>query len=105
MKDNNGSSLVMNDVSDASYDAEINLNKEQNSEKRENMVNDLYDNFANEKDNYVTYKVHIIRENETINDIEEKYNVAKEELEKYNTLDNIVIGSKIIVPLSNEQND
>lgn len=33
MKDNNGSSLVMNDVSDASYDAEINLNKEQNSEK------------------------------------------------------------------------
>ena len=32
----------------------------------------------------------------------EKYNVSKEEIEKYNKLDNVILGTKIIVPLKNE---
>ncbi len=72
---------------------------------KNNLVNDLYETFKTEDDNYITYKVHIIRENETIDNVLEKYNITKEELEKYNALDNILLGSKIIVPLSNEQVD
>ena len=52
--------------------------------------------------NDFTYKVHIIRENETVDTIIEKYNVSKEELEKYNSLDNVGLGTKIIVPISSE---
>ena len=37
-----------------------------------------------------------------MDDIKEKYGIDKEELEKYNSLDNIVIGSKIIIPTNNE---
>lgn len=52
--------------------------------------------------NYVTYKVHIIRDNETINTVMDKYKVTKEELIKYNDIDNIMLGSKVIVPVCYE---
>lgn len=71
-------------------------------ENRENIASNISASFLNETEKYVTYKVHIIRENETIDDIKEKYCIDKEELEKYNSLDNIVIGSKIIIPTNNE---
>lgn len=71
-------------------------------ENRENIASNISASFLNETEKYVTYKVHIIRENETIDDIKEKYGIDKEELEKYNSLDNIVIGSKIIIPTNNE---
>lgn len=108
MMDNKDESLDIKDVSDNiknEEDVKTRLDEDDKKEERKDLVNDLYDAFKTEKDDYVTYKVHIIRENETIKDIEEKYNVEQEELEKYNTLDNIVLGSKIIVPLSNEKTD
>ena len=71
-------------------------------ENRENIASNISASFLNETEKYVTYKVHIIRENETIDDIKEKYCIDKEELEKYNSMDNIVIGSKIIIPTNNE---
>ena len=57
----------------------------------------------NKEEKYITYKVHIVRNTETIDEITTKYNVSKEELEKYNDLNNIVLGTKIIIPISNEQ--
>lgn len=63
---------------------------------------DLTTNFLSNEEKYSTYKVHIVRENETINTIIEKYGVSKEELLKYNDLENIILGSKIIVPIENE---
>ena len=66
------------------------------------MISFLSTNFLSNEEKYVTYKVHIIRENETIETVKELYGVTKEELEKYNTLENIIQGSKIIVPLDNE---
>jgi len=68
-----------------------------------NIANSLSTSFLSETEKYITYKVHIVRENETIEEIKTKYNVTTEELEKYNTLDNIVLGTKIVVPLSNEE--
>lgn len=77
-------------------------NNEVIKEKNDDITKTITSNFLDKKEDYVTYKVHIIRENETIKEIEEKYNISKEELEKYNVLDNIVLGTKIIIPLNNE---
>ena len=44
----------------------------------------------------------MVRQNETINSIIEKYNTTLEELEKYNDLKNIDLGTKLIIPLINE---
>lgn len=63
----------------------------------------LFDNI-NVVDTYSTYKVYIVRENDTIESILEKYNVTKENIEKYNDLSEIKIGNKIIIPVINEGN-
>lgn len=65
------------------------------------VINDIASNIL-DKECYVTYKVHIVREDQGINDIINMYNVKKEELEKYNNLDNIMIGTKIVIPINNE---
>ncbi|MBQ3475365.1 MAG: hypothetical protein IJH20_04280 [Bacilli bacterium] len=61
----------------------------------------IFDNFEDDNDTYVTYNVHIYREKDDINEIIKKYNTSKEELEEYNDLSTISLGSKIIIP-SNE---
>lgn len=70
----------------------------------EEIKNSLAANFLADDEKYVTYKVHIVRENETIETIKETYNVTIEEIEKYNAIDNIMIGTKLLIPTSsNEQ--
>ncbi len=65
-------------------------------------IKEISSNILIDQEEYVTYKVHIIRNDETIDTLIEKYNITKEELEKYNSLDNITMGSKIIIPIINE---
>ena len=74
---------------------------EENNNNNNNVINDIQSNFLDNKDCYITYKVHIMRDNDTIDSILASYNIEKEELEKYNDLNNITIGSKLIIP-SNE---
>lgn len=94
----------VNDFKDISFEEEkVNTIKQDNDTiKKDDKESSITTNFLNEKEQYITYKVHIIRENETVDTIIEKYNVSKEELEKYNSLDNVGLGTKIIVPISGE---
>ena len=64
-------------------------------------VTSIFDNFDDKDDKYVTYNVHIYREEDSIDKIMSKYKISKEELSNYNDLEKINIGSKIIIP-SNE---
>ncbi len=66
------------------------------------ITNNITSGFLGYDEKNSTYKFHIIRESETIKTVMEKYNVSKEELEKYNNLDNVILGTKIIVPVINE---
>ena len=50
------------------------------------------------EESYKSYTVYIVRENDNIDTIQKKYEITKEELEKYNDLTNIKIGDKIIIP-------
>lgn len=79
--------------------------KERNNDDLDVMeiTNNLTTNFLPNEEHYSTYKIHIIRESENINTIIEKYSISKEELEKYNTLDNVMLGTKIIIPLKDEE--
>ena len=78
-----------------------------NNDKDCNINNDITDKFTlsflDNNDNYVTYKVHIIREDENIDTIKEKYGISDDELKKYNNLENITIGTKVIIPYQNEE--
>lgn len=62
-------------------------------------VQSLFSSLKDDEDTFATYSVYILRQEETIQTILEKYKITKEELEDYNDLSNITTGSKIIVPI------
>ena len=47
-------------------------------------------------------KVYIYKDEDTIESVLEKYSITKEELANYNNLDDIIPGSKIVIPSSND---
>ena len=60
-------------------------------------VSNIFDNTLN-GDTYVTYYVYIVKEDDTLDKIINKFNVSREELSKYNDLDNIHKNVKLIIP-------
>ena len=69
----------------------------------EQKINSIFNNSSFSDEVYVTYNVFILREGDTLDSIMEKYNITKEELEKYNDLDNCGLGDKLIIPNSYER--
>ena len=63
----------------------------------DNSINTIINNIDSDE-KFTTYHVHIYREKDNINDLLLKYNISKEELEEYNDLSNITLGSKLIIP-------
>ena len=70
-------------------------------ENEEKVDFNIFDNIDN-SDTYVTYHVYIVKENDTIDKIMEKFNVTKEQISTYNNLEDIKQGTKLIIPNSNE---
>ena len=77
------------------------VEKEEVHEKVEvkKEVDSLFASLAEEKETYGTFLVYIVRQNESINSIIEKYNTSVEEIEKYNDLNDLNIGTKLIIPI------
>lgn len=68
-------------------------------------VNSIFGNFSEQKESYKTYKVYIVREGDSIDTILQKYSVSREILEKYNNLNEINLGDKIIIPSTINEKD
>lgn len=81
---------------------ELDKNKEDES-KREAIITDnkVSFDFFNEE-SFTMYKVHILKDDENIDYLCSLYNVSKEEIEKYNNINELINGSKIIIPANNE---
>lgn len=60
-------------------------------------ISSIFDQ-TDKKGLYQTYRVYIVREEDTIDSILQKYEMAKEELEKYNELQEVKKGDKLIIP-------
>ena len=80
-------------------ETEFENNIKEINDKRSN----LFDNISIEE-TYNTYKIYIVRENDTIESIMEKYSITKENLELYNNLNEIKLGDKVIIPVIYEGN-
>lgn len=68
----------------------------------DNNISNITNTIINNENKYYTYKIHILREGDTIETICNKYNISKEELSLYNSLTDLKIGDKIIIPEINE---
>lgn len=78
------------------------IEKEEQSVEVNQEVGSLFSSFKDSDETFATYSVYILRQEETIQTIIEKYHTTKEELEKYNDLTNLTIGTKIIIPTAND---
>lgn len=93
-----------NEVVEVNRDEEINAIEEvEKEEVTETLENDILFNIDNSNETYGTFIVYMIRQNETINSILEKYNTTLEEIEKYNEIKDLSIGTKLIIPIVNEK--
>ena len=67
-----------------------------------NNVSSIFSSFKYNIETYKTYSVYIMKEEDTIDVVLQKYGVTREELEEYNDMSDIKTGSKIIVPSSSK---
>ena len=70
-------------------------------QENNNEVTSIFNNFNSKDEKYVSYYVHIVRENDTIDSICLKYGVSIEDIKEYNDIEQITLGNKIIVPYIN----
>ncbi len=94
---NENSEKIIDIEDDRNLDIETPL-----EEKTKETVSSIFENL-DDNENYVTYKVHIITENDTTESIIQKYEITNEKLEMYNDLSELKIGDKLIIP-TNDQN-
>lgn len=53
---------------------------------------------VNNGDEYVTYHIHMVKENETIESISKEYKISLETMNEYNNIDSLNVGDKLIIP-------
>lgn len=75
--------------------------EDNHQEKANHQEFNLFENIDN-SDTYITYYVYIVKEQDTIDSIMEKYHIDKETISLYNNLEEIKPGTKLIIPNKNE---
>lgn len=99
------------DISDLfnEFDNKQELKIEQPKEEKEleikNNVGSLFEAFKNTEETFTTYSIYIIRNGDNIDEIISKYKTTREILEEYNDMNNIKIGTKLIIPNTKNEND
>ena len=88
----NKSNIVPEDTM-VNNNTNININNEEDTNNLSSIFNDVSDN-----ETYATYRVYIVKEEDTIDKIIEKYDIDKDKLELYNNLSEIKTGDKLIIP-------
>ena len=95
-KEDNIEEPKMEEVKEELDEEKTNIKKIK-SEVNDNTINGLLSTL-DESGSYITYKVHIFRNGDSIESISQKYNVSIEDIKEYNDVNTINIGDKILVP-------
>ena len=84
-----------------SADVEVKTNNENNKE----VMDSIFESFANTEETYATYSVYILREDDNLEEVMAKYKTNRETIAEYNDLDNLKIGTKLIIPTTITETD
>lgn len=97
---NTNTNINSNAIANSSSNAMIETvdTKDLKDQDESDGVGSLFSSFKDSDETFATYSVYIFRANDTIEMIMDKYQVTKEELESYNDLSSLTIGSKVIIP-------
>ena len=111
MNDDLINDIIVNNEEDKMEETNINIennnindNDNINENKNDNENNDVAHLFDgnNYPEQFVTYRVYRVDDGDTIDKIIEKYNTNKEELMKYNNIEDIKVGDKLIIPANDK---
>ena len=91
-----------NNIEDNTENENISINKEEKEIDIDENINNITNNIISNDNHYYTYKVYMIRDGETLEDVCNKYDIKLEDIKEYNDIQNIKVGDKIIIPYSNE---
>lgn len=76
-----------------------NINNEStNKNLDETQPQSLFASFDSSQETYSTYSIYIMRDGDSVEEVLNKYKVTREQLEEYNNLNELRIGSKLIIP-------
>lgn len=101
-KDIEEASIVNKDSNNKTINVNVDSNVSINSPKTEITLEDELLNNMDDNPEYSVYRVYTMKEEDTLESILDKYKVSKEILSDYNDLDNLKVGSKIIIPSVDE---
>lgn len=85
----NNNNIIENTMKEFEQEEVINTNI--------NINNNVFDNI-NDNETYKAYYVYIVKEDDTIDKILDRYKITKEDLENYNNIENIKPFDKIVIP-------
>lgn len=88
-------------LSDATLE-EVEVVDVHKQEKTNTNIQSIFRVFNDAEETYRAYTVYIMRKNDSINSVLDRYQITKEQLEEYNDLSKIELGSKVIIPTTND---
>lgn len=93
------------DISDLFKEIDTKQDLKVEDHDNKTTVGSLFEAFKDTEETFSTYSVYIVRNGDTIDEIISKYKTTREILEEYNDMNNIKIGTKIIIPNIKNEND
>ena len=79
------------------------VKQEKDNNTSSTNMSSIFSSLASSEETFSTYYVYMVRETDTIESIIDKYQTTKEELQKYNDLTNVKVGSKLIIPCASRE--
>lgn len=91
------------DESDEDVDVHEEVDRDEFKRNIEESKQELLNSVNVSDDNYITYQIHIVKSEDTLESILVKYNMTLDELKEYNEFNNLQLGDKLIIPVVNEE--
>lgn len=79
------------------------VKQEKDNNTSSTNMSSIFSSLASSEETFSTYYVYMVRETDTIESIIDKYQTTKEELQNYNDLTNVKVGSKLIIPCASRE--
>lgn len=79
------------------------VKQEKDNNTSSTNMSSIFSSLSSSEETFSTYYVYMVRETDTIESIIDKYQTTKEELQNYNDLTNVKVGSKLIIPCASRE--
>lgn len=76
--------------------------QEKNEDREVKVDREIMDTLTGGENTYITYHIHVCDESDTLEYIANKYKISIDVIKDYNSIDNISVGMKLIIPCQDE---